>query len=113
MTRIYILGFMLLFVSTSFAQGQIKNYTISGYVKEKGSGELLIGVNIYIKGTQTGTVTNNYGFYSLSIPAQDLHLIFSYVGYNPLIKHFRLNNLGASLGELNPKEIKLAVGRFY
>ena len=57
--------------------------TISGYVKEKGSGELLIGVNIYLQGTQTGTVSNTYGFYSLTIPIQEGTLIYSYVGYKP------------------------------
>ena len=91
MSRIFILGLVLLFVVNVAAQGQKKNYTISGFVKEKGSGELLIGVNIYIKGTQTGTVTNNYGFYSLSIPAQELNLTYSYVGYKPQVKHFQLN----------------------
>ncbi|RLD43639.1 MAG: TonB-dependent receptor [Bacteroidetes bacterium] len=58
--------------------------TISGYVKEKNSGELLIGVNIYLQGTQIGTVSNTYGFYSLTIPPQEATVIYSFVGYKPV-----------------------------
>jgi hypothetical protein len=84
--------FILLFVLIGInLHAQKKIYTISGYVKEKGSGELLIGVNIYLKGTQTGTVSNNYGFYSLSLPEQDIELVYSYVGFQTQIKHFHLD----------------------
>ncbi|GAB3323858.1 TonB-dependent receptor [Larkinella ripae] len=56
--------------------------TISGYVRESGSQEALIGVNVYRPGTTTGTTTNTYGFYSLTLPAQDsLTIAFSFVGY--------------------------------
>lgn len=61
-----------------------ERYTISGYVKEAISGESLIGVNIYISDHKTGTTTNNYGFYSITLPASDsLKLIVSYVGFTP------------------------------
>ena len=90
MLRKNLIVFVLLIVANTFAQGQTKNYTISGYIKEKGSSELLIGVNIYIKGTQTGTVSNNYGFYSLSIPSKKIILIYSYVGYQPIEKTIEL-----------------------
>ncbi|HLK98179.1 MAG TPA: carboxypeptidase-like regulatory domain-containing protein, partial [Hymenobacter sp.] len=56
--------------------------TISGYVRETGSQEALLGVNVYLPGTTTGTTTNTYGFYSLTLPMQDsLRLAFSFVGY--------------------------------
>ena len=41
-------------------------YTISGFVRDSSSGEELIGSTIYIKNTRQGTITNNYGFYSIS-----------------------------------------------
>jgi len=91
MYRILFFGLIFILLSDFHAFGQKKSHTISGYVKEKGTGELLIGVNIYIKGTQTGTVSNNYGFYSLSIPDQDLELTYSYVGFKPVVKHFKLS----------------------
>ncbi len=75
-----LLSLLLLNLS---GQGQDK-YTISGFVKETGSGETLIGVNIYLPDRHTGTVTNNYGFYSLTLPGSDsVTLIFSYVGFAP------------------------------
>lgn len=68
------------------------NYTISGFIKEKGSHELLPGVNVYIPGTSYGTATNTYGFYSLTIPASDsLVVTFSSVGYEAITQQIRLN----------------------
>lgn len=66
-------------------------HTLSGYIKEKGSGELLIGVNIYLPDLQTGTVSNNYGFYSLTVPNGKYKFIFSYIGYKTVIKELDLN----------------------
>jgi hypothetical protein len=73
-------------------------YTVSGYVREAGSRELLIGVNVYLPGATTGTTTNTYGFYSLTLPAADsVTVVFSYVGYAtasrtvPLRKNVELN----------------------
>ncbi|SDJ76509.1 Outer membrane receptor for ferrienterochelin and colicins [Catalinimonas alkaloidigena] len=64
-------------------------HTISGYVREAGSAELLIGVNVYLPALQRGTTTNSYGFYSLTLPEADtVELVFSYVGYQP--KSFRV-----------------------
>jgi hypothetical protein len=91
MYRTFFIGVLLLCIISFPALGQKKNHTISGYIKEKGTGELLIGVNIYIKGTQIGTVSNNYGFYSLSLPPQDLELTYSYVGFQTIVHKFKLS----------------------
>ncbi|MDV7393326.1 carboxypeptidase-like regulatory domain-containing protein, partial [Arthrospira platensis SPKY1] len=56
-------------------------YTISGYVREKGSKELLPGVNVYLPEQRIGTTTNNYGFYSISLPPDTYTIQFSFVGY--------------------------------
>ena len=45
-----------------------QNFTVSGYVRDKQSGEELIGANIYLNELKQGTSTNPYGFYSLTIP---------------------------------------------
>ncbi len=55
--------------------------TISGYIKDAGNGEGLIGVSIYVKETGTGAVTNSYGFYAVTIPPGAYNLVISYVGY--------------------------------
>jgi hypothetical protein len=56
-------------------------HTISGYLKDKETGEVLIGANIYIRDLHLGTTTNGYGFYSLTLPANSYQLIYSYIGY--------------------------------
>ena len=56
-------------------------YTISGYIKDAKNGEELIGATIMVKGQQKGTVTNLYGFYSLSLISGNYILTFSYIGY--------------------------------
>ncbi|MEP1094065.1 MAG: TonB-dependent receptor [Cyclobacteriaceae bacterium] len=61
--------------------GQNSKFTISGYVKEKGSQELLPGVTIYVPSINSGVVTNNYGFYSLTLPEGSYDLIYSFVGF--------------------------------
>ncbi|MDH5398248.1 MAG: TonB-dependent receptor [Cyclobacteriaceae bacterium] len=71
---------ILIFLPLSVLLAQTK-FTVSGYVRDNASGEELIGVSVYLEGTGTGTVTNVYGFYSLTLPSGDYDLIFRYLGY--------------------------------
>jgi hypothetical protein len=59
-----------------------QRHTISGYVKDSSNGEMLIGANVFIKDSYTGTVTNSYGFYSLSLKPGNYSIIYQYLGYN-------------------------------
>ncbi len=61
--------------------GSGKKYSISGYVKDAKNGEALIGALVYKKETQTGVSTNEYGFYSLTLPEGKHTLLISFVGY--------------------------------
>jgi hypothetical protein len=79
-------SFILLLISISLS-AQTK-YTISGYVREKGSQESLPGVAVVNLKTKNGTVTNNYGFYSLTIPADSVDLFVTYVGSSHLRGNF-------------------------
>ncbi len=45
-----------------------ENSTLSGYVTDSKDGETLIGAKVYIPELRKGTITNNYGFYSLTVP---------------------------------------------
>ena len=74
---------ILLVFCISAARGQSQGkHTVSGFVREAGSGELLTGVNIYLSDHRTGTITNNYGFFSLTLPAADsVEITASYVGF--------------------------------
>jgi hypothetical protein len=69
----------ILLVSTLHAQ---EKYTISGTVRDGQSGETLIGASVAAVGTDIGTITNEYGFYSITLPGADsVTLAFSYVGF--------------------------------
>ncbi|MCX2739597.1 TonB-dependent receptor [Pontibacter anaerobius] len=71
--------FILGFATAAFAQ---QRHTISGYVRDAATGENLIGAAVYDLRTGKGTSTNSYGFYSLSLLANDsVALVTSYVGY--------------------------------
>lgn len=56
-------------------------HTSSGYLKDKATGEVLIGANVYVHDLHIGTTTNGYGFYSLTLPSNTYQLTFSYIGY--------------------------------
>jgi hypothetical protein len=80
MRKFYFCLFLLI-SSVVYAQRSPKN-TVSGYVREAGSQELLPGVTVWAAASKTGTSTNTYGFYSLTLPASDsLYLSVSCVGY--------------------------------
>lgn len=86
-TTIFLITF--LFPVRSQTTGR---HTVSGYVREAVSGEYLTGVNIYLPATRSGTVTNTYGFYSITLSSTDsVELIFSYIGYTPVNIKVALN----------------------
>ncbi len=72
----------LLFVLASFAV-QAKNRAISGKVTDA-KNEPLIGVNVSVKGTTIGTVTDVNGKYTLQVPEEQKMLQFSYIGFLPV-----------------------------
>lgn len=80
---------LLLFVSLSiFSQ---EKYTISGVIKEKSNNETLYGVNVIIEELKTGTVTNEYGFYSITVPKGAYNLRISYLGFQNIDENVDLN----------------------
>lgn len=64
--------------------------TLNGTVTGQADGELLIGATVYIKELGTGTTTNAYGFYSLSVPPGEYTLMFSYIGYKRKLQVLKL-----------------------
>ena len=75
--RILLLaGFLCLGCSTAWAQ-----QTVSGTVTSATDGIGLPGVNVLVKGTSTGTITDIEGNYNISVPNNDDVLVFSFVGY--------------------------------
>ncbi|MFP4488171.1 MAG: TonB-dependent receptor [Bacteroidales bacterium] len=76
----------------SFNPDAQESYTISGRVTDTGSGEDLIGATVVLEPGLQGTVTNNYGFYSLSAPPGNYTISFRYLGYETAEKDIQLNS---------------------
>lgn len=86
--------FIILFISfcvfshTAISQNK---FTISGYIKDVSNGESLLGVNVFEKETLKGTSTNEFGFYSLTLPEGDYIMVISFIGYENIEKKITLN----------------------
>ena len=83
MIRFIKLTLCLLLLAAGGSLAQQKQATIAGTVKDAATGETLIGATVSVKQLPaTGTVTNEYGFYSLSLPPGAYTLIYSLVGFS-------------------------------
>jgi len=90
--RKVILSFVLfLFLTSAFATAAPDRISLSGNIKDEANGEALIGVTVSIKELKRGTVTNSYGFYSVSVPKGEYTIEVSYVGYGTVSKKMNLN----------------------
>lgn len=69
---------------------KLESYTISGYITDAQSKETLIGANIFVTQTSQGTVTNEYGFYSITLPEGEYQISFSYIGYQSTMQSISL-----------------------
>ena len=58
-----------------------KQVTVSGFVRDKRSAESLIGASVYEAHSRVGTASNNFGFFSLTLPPGDITIRSSYIGY--------------------------------
>ena len=82
-------AFAAVLVTAATAAGQSK-VTVSGYMTDAASGESLISATLLDRISGQGAVTNNYGFYTLTLPAGEVSLEYSYTGYETVVKEFRL-----------------------
>ena len=82
--------FLFLLLNFNFIYTQ-NSFTISGYVQDNSNNELIIGASVIVKELQIGTVTNNYGFFSLTLVEGDYDLIFQSLGFEDQSLNFNLN----------------------
>jgi len=69
---------LLLSVSASFAQ---EKFTLSGVITAANSNETIIGVNVVITSIPAFTTTNEYGFYSITVPKGTYKVSVSSIGF--------------------------------
>ena len=101
MRLLYILVF-LPFISLSQ-----EKFTLNGYITDKESGESLIGATVYINELNAGTVTNAYGFYSITLDEGTYSLDFRYIGYVSMSRSIDLNSNQKVDIELEGDDIQL------
>lgn len=86
--RNHILLIFILLISTQvFSQ----KYTISGKIKDARNGEELIGATVYIEELKSGTASNEYGYFAISLPMGEYHLEINYLGFETIVKTVDLN----------------------
>lgn len=66
--------------------------TFSGYIKDKLTSEFLIGATVFFKEIGKGAVTNNYGFFSITVPPGKYETEISYLGYEKLLQNLDLKS---------------------
>ena len=91
LTLKFLTSILLLFVSTISLSQEKKEteqnkqkFTLSGNISDRNNNESLIGVNVYIPKLKTGVTTNEYGFYSITIPKGSYTIQISSVGFQTL-----------------------------
>ncbi|MEZ4828333.1 MAG: TonB-dependent receptor [Bacteroidia bacterium] len=104
-----LVGLCIFFTLPGIAQAQQK-FTISGYVTDAESGEKIIAANVYDNLTRLGAVTNDYGFFSLTLKEGPVTLISSFSGYKSFQTNFVLSRdtvltIGLALYTLETVEI--------
>ena len=87
MKILFLSIFALLFTLTSLGQDKV---TLSGYVKETETGEGMIAATVLVRELNAGTVTNEYGFYSLSVPPGTYTIDYSFIGFETLSETIEL-----------------------
>ncbi len=79
-----------------------QRFTLSGYVEDAGSGERLIAAAVYAPQQGIGTITNEYGFYSLTLPADVEEITISYLGFQEEKKPLHLTKDQFTTHQLSP-----------
>lgn len=97
----FLLSFIFLFLaSLSFTQTKV---TLSGYITDSKDGEAMTDVKVYIPSLKLGALTNNYGFYSLTVVPGKYQVEFRSVTYGSEIKEIDLNQSQVVSVELGSK----------
>ena len=90
--KVCIRFLLLLFVLNAVQVTAQQKYTLSGSIIEESSNETLIGVTVAFPSLGTGVVTNEYGFYSITLPEGEYKVLVSYLGFEEIVRSVTLNS---------------------
>lgn len=102
-----LIGCFLLLALPAFSQ---KKFTISGYVSDTRTNEKLLNASVFDLKTTQGVLANNYGFYSITLPAGEVQLNYAYSGYKSMMRAFTLKKdtvLNISLDFFSTEEVQI------
>jgi len=87
-----VLIVVLICLSSLFGANMMsQSYTLSGYVKDASNGEELIGATVYVDEIKSGTISNTYGFYSISLKQGKYNVKIAYIGFQTIEFEIDLN----------------------
>jgi len=84
--------FFFLLLSLNITNGHSESvdnknrFTVNGKITDKSSGEALVGATVFIKELNTGTASDLYGNYSITLPEGSYNLVISYIGYSNFLQ---------------------------
>lgn len=90
--RKFLLGNLFFIVSSITIISAQNKYTLSGIITDNKTTETLIGVNVIIPKLKNGTVSNEYGFYSITLDEGTYQLQISYLGFKMITQTLELNS---------------------
>ncbi|MEQ8926561.1 MAG: TonB-dependent receptor [Fulvivirga sp.] len=99
--------FLLAFLLSAITLKSQEKVTLNGYVTNVDDGEALIGATVYIEELKTGTSTNVYGFYSITLPQGEYTIQYSYITFNTLTQMMTLTTSTRNDVELTPESTEL------
>ncbi len=106
----FILKIFFVFLFFIATQLKAQSFTVSGFVQDNVSGEVLIGAYVFCPQTGAGTITNNYGYYALNIPAGNKNVMFIHEGYFAQLDTTRVNRnkqLDVLLNRMNEGDVQI------
>ena len=89
--RKFLLGSLFFILCSCTLISAQNRYTISGIVTDNKTTETLIGVNVIVPELKNGTMTNEYGFYSITLDEGTYKIQISYLGFKTIIQTIDLN----------------------
>ena len=84
----------------SAAQATGEQAVLNGYIKDGKNGETVAGATVYAINLEKGTVTNEFGFYSLDLPTGRHRIRVSFLGYEDEVREINIRSSGAMDMEL-------------
>ena len=107
-------NFFLLLVSIISVQVFAQKGTLKGSIKDAKSNEALIGVNVSVENSTIGSITNEAGTYELELEPGNYKIVFSYVGYDNIVKPVTIKanqtvTLDVAMGEVQSMLDELVV----